>query len=104
MQKLLSQLYCQAIREGADAVIAVGGDGTLHEVHPISFLNSKISSFCLQTAQVHVYITKRKQKGVGGGLFLVYQLNFYFVFPYLPLSLSSIFSFQLSFVLRCIRP
>ena len=23
----------QAIREGADAVIAVGGDGTLHEVH-----------------------------------------------------------------------
>lgn len=27
------QVYCQAIREGADAVIAVGGDGTLHEVH-----------------------------------------------------------------------
>ena len=27
----------QAIREGADAVIAVGGDGTLHEVHCFSF-------------------------------------------------------------------
>lgn len=28
----------QAIREGADAVIAVGGDGTLHEVQlPISW-------------------------------------------------------------------
>lgn len=26
----------QAIREGADAVIAVGGDGTLHEVHNIT--------------------------------------------------------------------
>ena len=24
----------QAIREGADAVVAVGGDGTLHEVRP----------------------------------------------------------------------
>ena len=27
----------QAIREGADAVIAVGGDGTLHEVHIFLF-------------------------------------------------------------------
>lgn len=80
MQKRLSQLYCQAIREGADAVIAVGGDGTLHEVRPISFLNSKMSSFCFQTAKVHVFSTKRKQKGVGGGLSLVYQLNFYICF------------------------
>lgn len=28
----LSVFFGQAIREGADAVIAVGGDGTLHEV------------------------------------------------------------------------
>jgi diacylglycerol kinase family enzyme len=27
----------QAIREGADAVIAVGGDGTLHEVFNVTF-------------------------------------------------------------------
>ena len=27
----------QAIWEGADAVIAVGGDGTLHEVHLLLF-------------------------------------------------------------------
>ena len=27
----------QAIREGADAVIAVGGDGTLHEVQTAFF-------------------------------------------------------------------
>lgn len=67
MQTFLSQLYCQAIREGADAVIAVGGDGTLHEVRPVSFLKSKLSSFCFQTsAQVHVYSTERKQKGVSG--------------------------------------
>lgn len=26
----------QAIREGADAVVAVGGDGTLHEVRNIA--------------------------------------------------------------------
>lgn len=59
MQKLSSQLCCQAIREGADAVIAVGGDGTLHEVHPASFLKSKISSFCFHTsAHVHVVSTK----------------------------------------------
>lgn len=30
----------QAIREGADAVVAVGGDGTLHEVFNVTF-NSK---------------------------------------------------------------
>lgn len=32
--ELLNRCPCtmQAIREGADAVIAVGGDGTLHEV------------------------------------------------------------------------
>ncbi|KAF3648085.1 Sphingoid long-chain bases kinase 2, mitochondrial [Capsicum annuum] len=41
---------CNAIREGADAVIAVGGDGTLHEVHPVPSLKSEISSFCFHTS------------------------------------------------------
>ncbi|PHU14243.1 Protein S-acyltransferase 21 [Capsicum chinense] len=39
----------EAIRGGADAVIAIGGDGTLHKVHPDPFLKSKISSFYFQT-------------------------------------------------------
>lgn len=34
----------QAIREGADAVIAVGGDGTLHEVQFVSLSNSMLIS------------------------------------------------------------
>lgn len=33
-------LNVQAIREGADAVIAVGGDGTLHEVQFVSLSNN----------------------------------------------------------------
>ncbi|KAF3619260.1 hypothetical protein FXO37_33794 [Capsicum annuum] len=43
-------LQWYAIREGADAVIAIGGDGTLHKVHPDPFLKSKISSFYFQTS------------------------------------------------------
>lgn len=49
------QLYCQAIREGADAVVAVGGDGTLHEVN-ILVLSLRSSNIVI------LLIVKRKRQ------------------------------------------
>lgn len=57
------QLYCQAIREGADAVVAVGGDGTLHEVHDHPLLKNNNLVLSLQASNfVILLILKRKRQ------------------------------------------
>lgn len=64
--------FYQAIRDGADAVIAVGGDGTLHEVEILNLCCLENISF---THSIFFFIHRLLMASFGRGSLLVISIG-----------------------------